>query len=58
MEGLDQGRPLRGQLQDVIDAANRANVAIYTVDAAGLRAVSQAADPAACWTRRRRLARC
>lgn len=39
-EGLDQGPSLRGRLQDVINAANRANVAIYTIDAAGLRAVS------------------
>jgi hypothetical protein len=39
-EGLDQGPSLRGRLQDVIDTANRANVAIYTVDAAGLRTVS------------------
>jgi VWFA-related protein len=39
-EGLQQGPALRGRLQDVIDAANRANVAIYTVDAAGLRPVS------------------
>lgn len=39
-EGLDQGPALRGRLQDVINAANRANVAIYTIDAAGLRTVS------------------
>jgi VWFA-related protein len=36
-EGLDQGPALRGRLQDVVNAANRANVAIYTIDAAGLR---------------------
>ena len=44
-EGLDQGPSLRGQLQDVINAANRANVAIYTIDAAGLRAVSPLVGP-------------
>jgi VWFA-related protein len=43
-EGLDQGPTLRGRLQDVINAANRANVAIYTIDAAGLRAVSPTND--------------
>ena len=44
-EGLDQGPSLRGRLQDVINAANRANVAIYTIDAAGLRAVSPLQGP-------------
>ncbi len=43
-EGLDQGPALRGRLQDVINAANRANVAIYTIDAAGLRTVSPTND--------------
>ena len=47
-EGLDQGPSLRGQLQDVINAANRANVAIYTIDAAGLRACRRWSGPAAC----------
>ena len=46
-EGLDQGPSLRGQLQDVINAANRANVAIYTIDSAGLRAVSPLVGPRA-----------
>ncbi|BCS35249.1 hypothetical protein TBR22_A44760 [Luteitalea sp. TBR-22] len=44
-EGLDQGPSLRGRLQDVINAANRANVAIYTIDAAGLRTVSPLEEP-------------
>lgn len=44
-EGLQQGPALRGRLQDVINAANRANVAIYTIDAAGLRPVSPSEQP-------------
>ncbi|WP_291986127.1 VWA domain-containing protein [Luteitalea sp.] len=45
-EGLDQGPSLRGRLQDVIAAANRANVVIYAVDAAGLRIASPTAGSA------------
>ena len=44
-EGLQQGPALRGRLQDVINAANRANVAIYTIDASGLRTVSPLDEP-------------
>lgn len=42
-EGLAVPPPVQRLFLGVIDAANRANVAIYTMDAAGLRAVSEQA---------------
>lgn len=39
-EGLSITSNVQSQFRDVIHAANRANVAVYTMDAAGLRALS------------------
>jgi hypothetical protein len=43
-EGLALPPAVKRQFDGVIDAANRANVSIYTMDAAGLRAVSEQAQ--------------
>ncbi len=43
-EGLPASPALQSQLQSLIEAANRSNITIYTVDATGLRAISATSD--------------
>src|SRR4051794_39312027 len=43
-EGLPASPVLQTQLQSVVEAANRANITIYTVDATGLRVMSSTTD--------------
>lgn len=43
-EGLPASPALQNRLETVISAANRANVSVYTIDAAGLRAESTLVD--------------
>jgi VWFA-related protein len=43
-EGLPASPAMQAQLQSVIEAANRSNITIYTVDATGLKVQSTSAD--------------
>lgn len=43
-EGLPASPAMRAQLQNIIEAANRSNISIYTVDANGLRSTSTLND--------------
>jgi VWFA-related protein len=43
-EGLPGSPALRAHLQSVVEAANRSNITIYAIDAAGLRAISGTHD--------------
>jgi VWFA-related protein len=43
-EGLPASPAMRAQLQNIIEAANRSNISIYTVDANGLRSTSTLSD--------------
>ena len=52
-EGLPASPALEASLQAVVEAANRANITVYAIDASGLRAVSGTARHAASKSRRR-----
>jgi VWFA-related protein len=43
-EGLPASPALQAHLQSVVESANRANITVYAIDAAGLRAISATAD--------------
>ena len=43
-EGLPASPVLQGELQSVIESANRANITVYTVDATGLRVQSSSSE--------------
>jgi VWFA-related protein len=43
-EGLPASPAMQARLESLVSAANRANVSVYTIDAAGLRAESTLAD--------------
>ena len=50
-EGLPASPSLQAKLDSVVSAANRANVSVYTIDAAGLRSREHVCSrPAANWT--------
>ena len=43
-EGLPASPALQAHLRSVVEAANRSNITVYAIDAAGLRAISGTAD--------------